>query len=328
MRKTYLISALLFLYFSIVFVLPVTISTAHAHYPEKAVRLIIPFPPGGGTDAIGRILSQKLTEALKQQVIMDNKPGAGANIGVEFAARSAPDGYTLLLATISNSISAGLYTNLNYDLILDFSPITLLATQPLLLAVHPSLPIHSVRELIQFAKALPNPLAYSSAGNGTPTHLASELFRQSAQIKLNHVPYKGGGPSVIALISGEVSISIASLPSVISYAHTKKLRGLAVSSIKRAPSAPEFPTLNEAGVSGYDVTAWYGLLAPAGTPAPIIARLNSEISTLLTASDARQFLNKMGFEVTVNSPHEFATFVSDDVKKWLRIIKMSGVRIE
>lgn len=304
------------------------VSTAHAQYPTKPVRMIIPFPPGGGTDAIGRIVSQKLSDVFKQQVIMDNRPGAGANIGVELAARSAPDGYTLLLATISNAISAGLYAKLNYDLIRDFSPVTLLATQPLLLTVHPSLPVKSVRELILFAKHAPNQLTYSSAGNGTPTHLAGELFRQSAQISLTHVPYKGGGPSVIALISGEVPLSIASLPSVLVYVRANKLRGLAVSSGKRSPSAPEFPTLSEAGVAGYDVTAWYGLLAPAGTPGPIIARLNTEVALLLKAPDARQLLDRLGFEITVNSPKEFSAFISEDIQKWMRIVKASGTRVE
>ncbi len=304
------------------------ISPAHAQYPVKPVRLIIPFPPGGGTDTIGRVVSQKLSDVFRQQVIMDNRPGAGANIGVELAAKSAPDGYTLLLATISNAISAGLYSKLNYDLMRDFAPVTLLATQPLLLSVHPSVPVKSVRELIQFAKSAPNQLTYSSAGNGTPTHLAGELFRHGAQISMTHVPYKGGGPSVVALMSGEVSVSVASLPSVLAYVRANKLRGLAVSSAKRSPSAPEYPTMSEAGVPGYEVTAWYGLLAPVGTPREIIARLNSEAAILLKAPDVRQVLDKVGFEIAVNSPDEFSAFIRADIQKWTRIVKVSGTRAD
>jgi tripartite-type tricarboxylate transporter receptor subunit TctC len=290
------------------------------------LRLIIPFPPGGGTDTLGRVVSQKLGDVLKQQVIMDNRPGAGANIGVEIAAKSPPDGHTLLLATISNAISASLYPKLTYDLVRDFAPVTLLATQPMLLTVHPSLPVRSVREFIALAKGTPNQLTYSSAGSGTPTHLAGELFSHLAQIKLLHVPYKGGGPSVIGLVSGEVAISFAGMPSVISHVTSGKLRGLAVSSAHRSPSAPQLPTIAEAGIPGYDVSAWYGLLVPAGTPGDIITKLNAETGKLLKLSDVKQTLDSAGFEVRVTTPEEYGAFTRAEIERWARVVKASGVR--
>lgn len=303
-------------------------AVAYAQYPRKPVRMIIPFPPGGGTDVIGRLVCQKLTDALRQQCVVDNRPGAGANIGTELVAKSPPDGHTMLLSTISNAISASLYPRLNYDLIADFAPVTLLANQPLLLTVHPSLPVKSVKDVVALAKRSPNQVTYSSAGNGTPTHLAGELFSTMAGIRMVHVPYKGGGPSVTALIGGEVMVSLASLPSVLQFVRAGRLRGIAVSSAHRSASAPEIPTITESGVSGYDVSAWYGLLVPAGTPADIVARLNGETIKLLNQPDSRQVLEKSGFEMLVSTPEEYGAFLKTELRKWAGVVKSAGVRID
>ncbi len=299
-----------------------------AQYPGKTVRLIVPYPPGGGTDTLARVLSQRLGEALGQQVMIDNRPGAGANIGVEIAAKAPNDGYTLLMAAISNAISASLYRKLNYDLVRDFAPITLLATTPHILVVHPSLPVKSVRELVAFAKARPGQLAYSSSGSGTPSHLGGELFDSMAGVKLTHVPYKGGGPSVIALVGGEVSVGFATMPSVISHVKAGKLRGLAVTTAQRSPAMPELVTVSETGVPGYEMGSWYGLMAPAGTPRDVVVRLNAEAAKVLKLSDVRQRLDALGFEALLSTPEEYGAFTKIEIEKWAKVVKASGARAD
>jgi tripartite-type tricarboxylate transporter receptor subunit TctC len=301
---------------------------AQPQYPSKAVRLIVPYPPGGGTDTIARILSQKLSELLGQQVIMDNRPGAGANIGVELAARSPADGYTLLLTTISNAISASLYSKLNYDLVKDFAPITLLATTPHILVVHPSVPVKTVKEFIVFAKARPDQLAYSSSGSGTPAHLAAELFKYMTGIKMIHIPYKGGGPSVVGLVGGEASVGFATMPSVLVHVKSGRLRGLAVTTAKRSPNTPDLPTISEAGVPGYDAGSWYGLAVPTGTPKDIIARLHAETHKALKLPDVKQRLDGVGFEVLLSTPEEYGAFTRSEIDKWAKVVKASGARAE
>ena len=302
--------------------------SAHAQYPSKTVRLIVPYPPGGGTDTLARVLSQRLGEALGQQVVIDNRPGAGANLGVEIAARAPNDGHTLLMAAISNAISASLYRKLNYDLVRDFAPITLLATTPHIVVVHPSLPVKSVKELIAFAKARPGQLAYSSSGSGTPSHLGGELFDSMAGVKLTHVPYKGGGPSVIALVGGEVSVGFATMPSVISHVKAGKLRGLAVTTAQRSPTTPDLPTVSEAGVPGYEMGSWYGLLSPAGTPREVVMRLNAEMAKILKLPDVKQRLDALGFEVLVSTPEEYGAFTKNEIEKWAKVVKASGARVD
>jgi tripartite-type tricarboxylate transporter receptor subunit TctC len=299
-----------------------------AQYPGKAVRLIVPYPPGGGTDTLARVLSLRLAEALGQQLVVDNRPGAGANIGVEIAAKAPNDGYTLLMAAISNAISASLYRKLNYDLVRDFAPITLLATTPHILVVHPSLPVKSVKGLIAFAKARPGQLAYSSSGSGTPSHLGGELFDSMAGVKLTHVPYKGGGPSVIALVGGEVSVGFATMPSVISHVRAGKLRGLAVTTTQRSPAMPDLSTVSEAGVPGYEMGSWYGLLAPAGTPKEIVVRLNAEMARILKLPDVKQRLDALGFEVLLSTPEEYGVFTKNEIEKWAKVVKASGARAD
>jgi tripartite-type tricarboxylate transporter receptor subunit TctC len=301
---------------------------AQAQYPVKPLRLIVPYPPGGGTDTLARLLVQKLSEALGQQVVLDNRPGAGANIGVEVAAKSPPDGYTLLLATIANAISASLYSKLNYDLVKDFSSVTLLATTPHMLVVHPSVPARSVKELVALARARPQQLAYSSSGSGTPSHLAGELFASMTGVRLVHVPYKGGGPSVIALLSGEVSVGFATMPSVIPHVKAGKLRALAVTTAQRSPSFPQLPTISEAGVPGYDAGSWYGLLVPAGTPKEVVARLNAETVKLLKLPEVKGRLDSAGFEVLVSTPEEYAAFTRNEIEKWAKVVKASGARAD
>jgi tripartite-type tricarboxylate transporter receptor subunit TctC len=309
-------------------VAPAAIAPALADYPSKPLRLIVPFSPGGGTDTLGRVINQKLSEALGQQVVMDNRPGAGANIGAEIAAKSAPDGYTLLMVTISHAINASLYSKLNYNLATDFAPITLLATTPHILVVHPSVPAKSVRELIALAKASPGKLDYGSSGSGSSAHLAAALFGNMAGVKMNHIPYKGGGPAVIALIGGEVSVGFPTMPSVIQHVKSGKLRGLAVTTAQRSPSTPDLPTMDAAGVPGYEMGSWYGLLAPAGTPKEIIARLNAETVRLLKLPDVKERLDAAGFEPLVSTSEQYAAFTQREIEKWAKVVKTSGARID
>jgi tripartite-type tricarboxylate transporter receptor subunit TctC len=301
---------------------------AHADFPDKAMRLIVPFPPGGGTEPIARVLSQKLAETLGQQLIVDNRPGAGTTIGAEIAAKSPPDGYTLFLGSIANAISAVLYPKLDYDLIRDFAPITLLATTPGVLVVHPALPVKSVKELIAFAKARPGELAYSSSGNGSPNHLAGELFKYLTGVKLIHVPYKGGGPSTIALLSGEVSLCFASLPSAIEHIRAGKLRALGVTTAMRARALPALPTITEAGVPGYDAETWYGLSAPARTPREIIARLHAETVKALSLVDVGARLDGMGYLVRTTSAEDYAAFTQNEIEKWRKVVKAADMRAD
>ena len=301
---------------------------AQAQYPGKPVRLIVPFPPGGGTDTLARIVGQKLGETLGQQVIIDNRPGAGTNIGAEIAARSAPDGYTVLMGNISHAINVTLYSKLSYDLAKDFAPVSLLASTPNILVVHPSVPVKSVKELVALAKARPGQLDYASSGSGSSAHLAGELFLNMTGVKMTHVPYKGGGPAVIALVGGQCSVGFATTPSVVAHVKSGKMRGLAVTSAQRSPSTPELPTLNEAGVKGYEAGTWYGFLVPTGTSKEIIARLHAESIKLLKQSDVRQRLDNAGFEAIGNTPEEFGAYIRSEIEKWGKVVRTAGVRVE
>ena len=299
-----------------------------ADYPEKPLRLVVPFPPGGSTEPLARILSQKLGEAFGQQLIVDNRPGAGSTIGAEIVAKSPPDGYTLFLGSISNAISAALYPKLNFDIVRDFAPVTLLATTPGVLVVHPALPVKTVKELIALAKARPDQLAYSSAGNGTPPHLSAELLSGMTGIKLIHVPYKGGGPSIIALLSGEAQLSIASLPSAIGHMRSGKLRALGVTTLQRTPSVPELPTIAESGVPGYAAETWLGLAVAARTPKEIVGKLHAATVKAMTLPDVKERLDALGYIARVGSPEEYANFVQSEVDKWRRVVKAANVRVD
>lgn len=304
------------------------VSSAYAEYPTRPIRLVVPSGPGGGTDSIARPLGQKLSDLMGQQIVVDNRAGAGGNIGVELAARAPGDGYTLLLATLSNVIGASLYSKLNYDLIRDFAPVTLLATTPELLAVHPSLQANSVKDLIALARSRPGQISYASAGNGTPTHLSGVLFERMTGTQLTHVPYKGGGPSIIGLVGGEVQISFAVMPSVVTQVRAGKLRGLAVSTPQRSSSMPELPTIGEAGVPGYEVMIWYGLLVPAGTPRPTVARLHAETVKALGFAEVRERLVAAGFDPRTMTPEQYGAFTRSEMNKWSRLVKESGARAD
>ena len=299
-----------------------------AQYPSKPVRLIVPYPPGGGTDTMARTLGLKLSEMLGQQVIVDNRPGGGANIGAELAAKSPPDGYTLLMCTIAHATAGSLYRKLGYDVLRDFTPVSLLATTPHILVIHPSVPVKSVKGLLALAKARPNELVYSSSGSGTPAHLAGELFKHMAGVSMVHVPYKGGGPSVVALLSGEVALAFATTPSVINHVKAGRLRAVAVTTARRSVATPELPTISELGLAGYDVGSWYGLLAPAGTQKDIVARINAESHKALRLPDVKQRMDASGFEALTSTPEEYGAVLRGEVDKWAKVVKAAGIRAD
>jgi tripartite-type tricarboxylate transporter receptor subunit TctC len=305
------------------------LSPTHAQqYPSKPLRLIVPFPPGGGTDTMGRILAQKLSEQIGQQVLVDNRPGGGANIGVEAAFRAASDGYTLVVVTITNAIGQSVYRKLNFDLVKDFAGIAQLATTPHVLVVHPSVPVKTVKDLIVFAKARPDQLAYSSSGSGSAAHLAGELFSMLTGTRMVHVPYKGGGPSMIALVAGEVSVCFATMPSAVGFVRDGRLRALALTTARRSPSMPDLPTVAEAGVHDFEAGSWYGLSAPAGTAREIVLRLNAEVHKVLAQPDVQARLDKAGFEVVTGTPEEYTEFVRTEIAKWGKIVKAVGLRVD
>ena len=297
-------------------------------YPVRPIRLVVPFAPGGGTEPIARLISQKLTLSMGQQWVVDNRPGAGTTMGMEVVAKAAADGYTLLLGSVANAISATLYQRLSFDPMRDFSPITLLSTTPGLLAVHPSLNVDTVKALIGLAKARPGQLAYSSAGSGTPTHLAAEFFSYLTEVRLIHIPYKGGGPSVIALLSGEAHLSFASLPSVLPAIRSGKLKALAVTTAKRAAVLPQVPTIIESGVLGYEAETWYGLAAPAHLPNDKVIRLNREVHSVLEQEEAQKFLDSVGMQLRLSTSEQYVKFTQSEIQKWHKVISFTHMRAD
>jgi len=292
------------------------------NYPTKAVRLIVPYT-SGNTDTTARIYGQKLAERLGQQVVIDNRPGAGANIGAEIAARAAPDGYVLFYLSMSHAINASLYHKLNYDLVKDFAPIALLIASPYILTVHPSVPARSVTELLALAKARPGQLNYASSGS--TSHLAFEYLSTLAQVKMNHIPYKSGAPATVAIISGQVEVALASASASMPHIKSGKLRGLGISTAQRSPQAPEMPTISEAGVPGYDVSTWHGVAAPAGTPRDIITRLNAESVALLKLPDVQERYRAVDSDPLGSTPEQFAAHIRSEIQKWAKVVKDSGV---
>lgn len=295
-------------------------------YPLKPVRLIVPFAPGGSTDIMARLLGQKLGEALGQQILVDNRGGAGTLIGTELAARAAPDGYTLLITNIAFALNPGLHgKKLPYDPLRDFAPITLVASQPTVLAVHPSLPVKTVGDLIKLAKQKPGELSFASAGIGSVGHIAGEMFKAAAGVNLIHVPYKGGGPAVVDLMSGQVFIAFIGMPTAMGYAKAGKLRFVAVTDANRVSAAPSVPTMAQAGLPGYHVDNWIGMFAPAKTPPPIIAKLYDEIAKVLQQPAVREKLAAQGFEIIGSRPADFADYVKADVEKYIKVISSAGI---
>ena len=297
-------------------------------YPSKPVRIISPFAPGGGNDTICRIIAPKLGENLKQQVIIDSRPGANGIVGTEVAARSAPDGYTIILIPSGHAVNVSLYKKLPYDSITDFTPITLVATSPLILVMHPTVPVKNVKELIAFAKARPGQLTYSSAGVGASAHLAGALFETMTGTKMVHVPYKGSALALTDLIGGQVSLSFSTSASAMPHVRSGRLRALAGTGAARSPALPDLPTVAESGAPGYEASLWYGFVGPARMPAEIVQRLNSEIVAVLKLPEVRDRLANEGVEARSTTPEEFAKLLMSDLKRWANVIARAGVRVE
>ncbi len=297
-------------------------------YPAKPIRILIGFSPGGGADVVARSLSPQLVEALGQQIVVENRPGANGIIAAELAAKAPPDGYTLLVAPGNYAFAPAMDSKLSFDMTTAFAPISLLAETPLLVVVHPSLPVKNLQQLIALAKSHPKKLSYASGGIGGSGHLAMELFRTMTQVQAVHVPYKGTGAAIVDLIGGQVPLCFCTLPSVFPHVKTGRLRALAVTIARRTPAAPDIPTVAEAGVPGYEMSQWYGLLAPAGTPMPIIERLNSEVGKALKHPELRSRLQSDGAEAVGSSPQEFGTFFKAEIAKWTRIVQRAGIRAD
>jgi tripartite-type tricarboxylate transporter receptor subunit TctC len=298
-----------------------------AEYPERPVRVIVTFPPGGGTDIVARMVLQKVSERSGIGFIIDNRGGAGGTIGTDLAAKAAPDGYTLVVISGSHTINPSLYKKLPYDSVRDFVPVGMLVTGPGLLVVHPSLPARNVRELIAIARGQPGRLLYASAGNGTPPHLAAELFKLMTQTQIGHVPYKGNAQALTDLIAGQTALSFPTIPSALPHVQAAKLRALGVTSAKRVTALPDIPSIAET-VAGYDGSAWYGVLAPAGTPAPIVARMANELQSALRAPDLKEKLLAQGLEPATHTPDEFAALIVAELAKWSRVVAAAGIKNE
>ena len=301
---------------------------AQQNYPVRPVRLIVPSSPGGGTDITARIIAPKLGEYLGQQVVVENRPGAGTMIGGEAVARAAPDGYTLLMGISTLAINPAMYKRVPYDALRDFAPISQVVALPNMLVTHPSLPVKSVRELIAFAKARPGQINFASAGVGTNPHLAMELFLSMTDLKMVHVPYKGSGQGVIDLLAGHVTVMMPSILTALNYVKNKRLRALGVTSAKRAAGVPDIPTIAEAGVPGYEAVQWFGVLAPAATPRDIIMRLHKEIVRTVQAPDIKPKLINDGADPVGSSPEEFAAFIRSETNKWAKVAKSIGIKPE
>lgn len=300
-----------------------------AEYPLRPIRVIVPFPAGGNADILARIMAQKMSEAWKQTVVVDNRAGAAGIIGAEAVAKSAPDGYTLLMGTTgTQTTNPAVYSKLPYDSLRDFAPVSNFADSPFLLVTHPSLPVRTVKEVIALAKARPGQLHYASFGPGSSAHLVGEMLRSTARIEIVHVAYKGGPPALADLIGGHIEMMFNLLPIVVPHVKSGRLRAIAVTASKRAPALPDVPTFAEAGIPDFEAGSWYGVLAPAGTPKEIIARLSSEISRILSLADVRQRLAAEGAEPIGNTPEQFAEQIRRDLARWAKIARDARVRVQ
>lgn len=298
-------------------------------YPTKSIKMIVPFPPAGSTDLSARAVAGKLGERLGQPVVIENKGGAGGNIGAEAAAKSPPDGYTLFVGTVgTNGINRALYSKLGYDHLRDFAPVILLSSTPNVLVVNPNLPVKSVKELIDLAKAKPGELTFASSGAGTSIHLSGELFSSMAGLKMQHVPYKGSGPMLIDLISGQVNLAFDNLSASIQHIRAGKLRALAVTTAERSATLPDLPTVAEAGVPGYDSASWNAIFAPAGTPREIVERLAKELNAILQSPETKAFFASQGATSGGGTPEQLQAFVNAETEKWARAVKASGARVD
>lgn len=304
-------------------------SATGADYPTRTIRMLVGFAPGGGTDVLARIFGQRFTEAWGQNVVVDNRVGAGGNIAAEIAARASPDGYTLLMVVSSIVINESLYTKVNYSTVRDFVPIGLSGVSTNVISVHPSVKAQSIRELLELAKARSGEMTYASPGIGQASHLAMELLSTMTGLKFVHVPFNGGGPSVAAALAGQTQVLTASLPTALPHIRSGKLRVMGVTSAKRTPLAPELPTIAEGtGLKDYDADVWYGLLAPAGTPAPIVTKLNAEMDRVLALPAIRERFSTLGFEPVATTPARFGQIIRADLAKWQKVVRDSGARAE
>jgi len=302
---------------------------AQQDYPAKPIRIVVPYPPGGFNDTLGRTLAMKLQEAWGQPAVVENKPGANTVIGTDAVAKAAPDGYTLLVVAFPFAVTPGLIRNMPYDTVRDFAPIALCAQSPNVLVVNPQvLRVKTVGELIALAKSKPGELSYASTGNGSSNHISMELFQSLAGVKLLHVPYKGSAPAVVDLLGGQVQVMFDNAPNVMPQVRAGKLRALAQSGSRRSPVAPDLPTVAEAGVPGYEVTVWFGLVAPAGTPRAIVAKLNAEVLRILAMPDVRERFLAQGVEPLGSTPDEFATHIRAQMDKWGKVVRDAGVKAE
>ena len=304
-----------------------SLAPAQAQYPTKSIRFVVPFPPGGGTDTMARAIGGRLGEGLGQQVVVDNRGGGGANIGAEIAAKSPPDGHTLFMLTGTHTVNYTLYRNLGYNVLKDFVPVSMLGGTAYVVVVHPSVPVKSVKELVALAKARPDEISHSSSGTGSGPHLAGEFFKSMTGTKMLHIPYKGGGPSVIGLVSGEAMVGFTTTPSCIFQIKAGRLRGLAVSTAKRSPFLPDLPTVAQAGVPGYETSAWYGMVVPTGTPADAIARLNAEAAKAMTFADVKSRLDATGMVPGTSTPEELGKHIQGEVARWAKVVKALNLRV-
>ena len=302
---------------------------AQSDYPNRPIRLIIGFPAGGSTDIVGRVVAQKLGERLGQAVVVENKGGAGGTIGTDAAAKAAPDGYTLTLGTTSTmAVAPGAYSKLGYDPIKNFSPISLVAVTPYLLVVNPQVPANTLAELVTLAKSQPDKLNFASAGNGSTTQLAMEMLNDVAGMKMTHIPYKGNADADLAILSNQAQVLFGSMPALLQHAKTNKLRALAVGTSKRSPALPDVPTVAEQGYPGFEAALWLGVLAPTGTPKPIIDKLNKELVAIAATPDFKAAMDKNGADATSNTPEQFANLIKNEVSKYGSIVKKLGIKLD
>jgi len=305
------------------------LSQAPAAYPNRPVKLVVPFPPGGPLDIVGRAIAQKLSEAWGQAVVVDDRPEAGGNIGADIVAKSPPDGYTILMGALStHAVNPSLYAKMPYDAVADFAPITLVAVTPNVLVVNASLPVDSAKEFIAYAKANSGKLAFGSGSNGSAGHLAGELFKVDTGADITHVPYKGGAPATQALLAGDTQFMFDNLANAMPQVKAGKFKALAVTTAQRSKLAPELPTMAEAGLPGFDISTWFGLFAPAGTPKDVIAKWNGEVAKILTSPEMREKLIAQGAEPAPTTPGEFAAFVKNEITKYAKIVKASGAKVD